>query len=267
MKTRYSGLDLHCQMQELKSLIGMRINKIYDIDKKTYLLRLQRTEEKAVILFESGSRIHSTNSVWPKSDAPSGFTMKLRKHLKNKRLENIYQFKTDRVAVLQFGTNEVTNYIIIEMYDRGNIILTDHEHVILAVLRPRLNDENNKVIVRETYPVSNEGPIEKAEEITIEKIREIIAKASPTDNLKKLFVPYCPPGPALLEHLFLSKGIVINKKKRDFDENIELIIADVLKEAQTFLANNQAKGFLIQKIEASANGSEIRTNVEFHPFK
>ena len=41
-------------------------------------------------------------------------------------------------------------------YFLGNIILTDHEHVILAVLRPRLNDENNKVIVRETYPVSNE---------------------------------------------------------------------------------------------------------------
>ena len=46
MKTRYSGLDLACQMQELKALIGMRINKIYDIDKKTYLMKLQRTEEK-----------------------------------------------------------------------------------------------------------------------------------------------------------------------------------------------------------------------------
>ena len=119
MKTRYSGLDLSCQMQELKALIGMRVNKIYDIDKKTYLFRMQRTEEKAVIMLESGSRIHTTNSVWPKSDAPSGFTMKLRKHLRNKRLEDIYQFKTDRIAVLQFGINEVANYVIVELYDRG----------------------------------------------------------------------------------------------------------------------------------------------------
>ena len=121
MKTRYSGLDLSCQMQELKALIGMRVNKIYDIDKKTYLFRMQRTEEKAVIMLESGSRIHTTNSVWPKSDAPSGFTMKLRKHLRNKRLEDIYQFKTDRIAVLQFGINEVANYVIVELYDRGKV--------------------------------------------------------------------------------------------------------------------------------------------------
>ena len=61
---------------------------------------------------------------------------------------------------------------------------------------------------------------------TNEQIREILQKANPTDNLKKLFVPYCAPGPALLEHLFLSKGIVISKKKRDLDENIEPIIVE-----------------------------------------
>ena len=81
----------------------------------------------------------------------------------------------------------------------GNIILTDYEHVILAVLRPRHNDENNKVIVRETYPVSNE--IQQAQEvssISIEKLNEIVEKASPTDNMKKMFVPHCSVGPALL---------------------------------------------------------------------
>ena len=151
MKTRYSGLDLACQVQELQKLIGMRINKIYDIDKKTYLFKLQRTEEKCVLLLESGSRIHETTSVWPKNDAPSGFTMKLRKHLKNKRIEAIFQYQTDRIVVMKFGINEVANYVICELYDRGNILLTDHEFVIMGVLRPRLGDENNKVAVRETY--------------------------------------------------------------------------------------------------------------------
>ena len=115
MKTRYSGLDLACQIRELQKLVGMRINKIYDIDKKTYLFRFQRTEEKSVLLVESGSRIHETNSAWPKNDAPSGFTMKLRKHLKNKRLEEIFQLKNDRIAILKFGTNEVANYVIVEL--------------------------------------------------------------------------------------------------------------------------------------------------------
>ena len=123
MKTRYSGLDLACQISELQKLVGMRVNKVFDIDKKTYLIRLQRTEEKSVLMIESGSRIHETSSVWPKNDAPSGFSMKLRKHLKNKRIEEIFQYKRDRVAVLKFGINEVANYVIIELYDRGKFLL------------------------------------------------------------------------------------------------------------------------------------------------
>ena len=76
----------------------------------------------------------------------------------------------------------------------------------MAVLRPRHNDENNKVIVRETYPVSNE--IQKAQEvsISIEKLNEIVEKANPTDNMKKMFVPHCSVGPALLgKTIFLQK--------------------------------------------------------------
>ena len=55
----------------------MRTNQVYDIDNKTYLIRFQRTEEKAVLLFESGIRIHTTEFQWPKNPAPSGFSMKV----------------------------------------------------------------------------------------------------------------------------------------------------------------------------------------------
>jgi predicted ribosome quality control (RQC) complex YloA/Tae2 family protein len=271
MKTRYSGLDLACQINELQSMVGMRINRIYDIDKKTYLIKFQRTEEKAILLIESGSRIHSTNSVWPKSDAPSGFTMKLRKHLKNKRLEEIYQLGADRVAVLQFGINEVAHYLILELYDRGNIVLTDHEFVILGVLRPRIGDEKNTVIVRETYDglvnkeqITADAALKK--ELSNEEVTNLIDKAGPTDNLKKILVPQCSYGPALLEHLLLQNhGLAINTKKRDLKDDIVPILGQVLKDANAFLETNAAKGYITQKIEHVSTG-ELRTNVEFHPF-
>lgn len=59
------------------SLIGMRVNQIYDIDHRTYLIRFQRSEEKCVLLLESGNRMHMTNFEWPKNVAPSGFSMKV----------------------------------------------------------------------------------------------------------------------------------------------------------------------------------------------
>lgn len=57
--------------------IGLRVNQVYDINQKTYLIKLQKTDEKIVILLESGTRIHSTDYEWPKNVAPSGFSMKV----------------------------------------------------------------------------------------------------------------------------------------------------------------------------------------------
>lgn len=55
----------------------MRVNQVYDIDSKTYLIRLQQGEKKVPLLIESGIRIHTTSFEWPKNVAPSGFSMKV----------------------------------------------------------------------------------------------------------------------------------------------------------------------------------------------
>lgn len=58
----------------------MRVAQVYDIDNKTYLIKLQRPEEKAVLLLESGIRFHTTAFEWPKNMSPSGFSMKVFIH-------------------------------------------------------------------------------------------------------------------------------------------------------------------------------------------
>ena len=67
MKTRFSTLDLLAQVDLLRSkAVGLRVNQVYDVDHKTYLIRLQKPEEKMVLLIESGARIHTTQFEWPK---------------------------------------------------------------------------------------------------------------------------------------------------------------------------------------------------------
>lgn len=60
----------------------------------------------------------------------------MRKHLKNKRLESLTQVGVDRIIDLQFGSGEAAYHVILELYDRGNIVLTDHEMTTLNILRP-----------------------------------------------------------------------------------------------------------------------------------
>ena len=66
----------------------------------------------------------------------------MRKHLNNKRLEHAKQLGRDRIVDLQFGSGEAAYHVIIELYDRGNIVLTDYKHVILYILRPRTEGED-----------------------------------------------------------------------------------------------------------------------------
>lgn len=67
----------------------------------------------------------------------------MRKHLKNKRLESLTQIGVDRMIDLQFGSGEAAYHVILELYDRGNIVLTDHEMTILNILRP--HTEGDKI--------------------------------------------------------------------------------------------------------------------------
>lgn len=65
----------------------------------------------------------------------------MRKHLRNKRLESLTQLGMDRIVDMQFGSGEAAYHVILELYDRGNIVLTDCNMVILNVLRPHTEGE------------------------------------------------------------------------------------------------------------------------------
>ncbi|GJQ79158.1 hypothetical protein Trydic_g5409 [Trypoxylus dichotomus] len=274
MKTRFNSYDIVCCVTELQKLVGMRVNNIYDVDNKTYLIRLQRSEEKAVLLLESGSRMHTTVFEWPKNVAPSGFSMKMRKHLKNKRLENLKQLGSDRIIDLQFGSGEAAYHIILELYDRGNIVLTDYELTILYVLRPHSEGDRIKFAVKEKYPMcrARESTLP-----TIESIKEILVSAKEGDPLKKILVPVLDYGPSLMEHVFLLNGIKNSTKigrdfkvETDMDKLYKAIMQaeDIMNKAKI----SSAQGYIIQKKEERPNTENIEekeyfySNQEFHPL-
>lgn len=274
MKTGFSTYDLVCNITELQRLVGMRVNQVYDIDNKTYLIRLQRSEEKCVLLIESGSRIHTTAFEWPKNMAPSGFSMKMRKHLKNKRLEVLRQLGMDRIVDMQFGTGEVAYHVILELYDRGNIILTDRELTILNVLRPHTEGDKIRFAVREKYPVDRAH--ERIPPPTEERLKEIFNSAKSGEPLKKILNVHLEYGPAVLDHVLLKVGFQKNiKLGKGFDISQVNKIVEALQEAERLLdlaLSKPSKGYIIQKrekrpqTEDSTESEDLLTNQEFHPM-
>lgn len=272
MKTRFNTYDLVSTITELQALIGMRVNQVYDIDHRTYLIRLQRNEEKRVLLIESGNRFHTTAFEWPKNVAPSGFSMKMRKHLKNKRLECLKQIGADRIVDFQFGSGEAAYHIILELYDRGNIILTDYQMIILNVLRPHTEGDKIRFAVKEKYP-SDRAHTETMPQI--EEIKKRLENAKPGEQLKKILNLLLEFGASLIDHVLLKAGFQHNCKigqnfhiETDFTK-LQLALEEgqrILDEAKT----NVSKGYIIHKKESKVtpDGKEefIYANVEFHPL-
>uniref|UniRef100_A0A1A7WC97 Ribosome quality control complex subunit NEMF n=1 Tax=Iconisemion striatum TaxID=60296 RepID=A0A1A7WC97_9TELE len=277
MKTRFTTVDIRAVIAEINAnYIGMRVNNVYDIDNKTYLIRLQKPDSKAVLLIESGTRIHSTDFEWPKNMMPSGFAMKCRKHLKTRRLTQVQQLGIDRIVDIQFGSDEAAYHLIIELYDRGNIILADHEYTILNLLRFRTAEaEDVKIAVRERYPVESARPPEPL--ISLEKLTDILSKAPNGEQVKRVLNPHLPYGATLIEHSLIEAGLP-GSFKVDSQADAAEVASEVLKAlqvAETYMGKTErfsGKGYIIQKSEKKPSltpgkpSEDLLTYDEFHPF-
>ncbi|KAK3140016.1 hypothetical protein QOZ80_5AG0394140 [Eleusine coracana subsp. coracana] len=162
VKARMTTADVAAEVKCLRRLIGMRLANVYDITPKTYLFKLVNSSgitesgesEKVLLLMESGARFHTTQYVRDKSTTPSGFTLKLRKHIRNKRLEDVHMLGYDRIILFQFGLGSNAHYIILELYAQGNILLTDSEYTVMTLLRSHRDDNKGLAIMsRHRYPV------------------------------------------------------------------------------------------------------------------
>ncbi|XP_071795031.1 ribosome quality control complex subunit NEMF-like [Asterias amurensis] len=276
MKSRFTTIDLRVAIAELGTrLMGLRVINIYDINSKTYLIKLQGTDKKEMLFVESGNRLNSTDFDWPKSNMPSNFSMKLRKHLRSRRLTQLRQLGLDRVVDMQFGSDEAAYHLIVELYDRGNVILTDHEYIILNLLRTRQESEDVRFAVREKYPLDiamKPAPLPEPN-----RLKEILENGKQGDFVRKILNPHFVFGPAVIDHCLLKQGFPAGvKMNKDFnvDEEIpKLLLA--LKEAEDLMeqsGHSHEKGYIIQKKEkkptavVGSEDAELLVYNEYHPF-
>ncbi|KAF3778096.1 Nuclear export mediator factor NEMF-like protein [Nymphaea thermarum] len=164
VKVRMNTADVAAEVKCLRRHIGMRCANVYDLNPKTYMFKLINSSgvtesgesEKVLLLMESGVRLHTTAYVRDKNTTPSGFTLKLRKHIRGRRLEDVRQLGYDRIILFQFGLGTNAYFIILELYAQGNILLTDPDFVVMTLLRSHRDDDKGLAIMsRHRYPVES----------------------------------------------------------------------------------------------------------------
>jgi len=140
----FDGLMTTRVVKELQSLVGGRINKVY----QPYTLDLVfqvRAERKNVLLLASANamyaRMHITSEAVSNPSEPPLFCMMLRKHVEGGFIESIEQLERDRIIVLRVRSrnelgDEEAKKIYVELMGRhSNIILTDGQDKILDAIK------------------------------------------------------------------------------------------------------------------------------------
>ncbi|KAI8988444.1 fibronectin-binding protein A N-terminus-domain-containing protein [Mycotypha africana] len=252
MKQRFNALDVRATVKNLKErLIGIRLQNVYDVNSKTFLFKFAKPDDKELVL--------------------------LRKHLRTRRVTNVRQLGVDRIVDFEFAGGEmgIGYHIICEFYASGNIILTDHEYRILALLRAVQPSEELKIAVGEIYNIETVKDFEKVDE---EHLRAVLKSAGPKDNLKKIMNIKFEYGPAMVEHMIMEAHLDPNVKvATDFDTSADSPMVKALLEAMDkghevikTTQNAVPRGYIIlldDKHKPKVEGSEeVEIYDEFHPF-
>ncbi|ORX67522.1 DUF814-domain-containing protein [Linderina pennispora] len=196
MKQRFSAIDVCATVTALNQrIVGLRLQNVYDVNSKTFLMKFTEPDHKELVLVESGIRLHTTDYARDKSITPTCVAAKLTA-VKQIGMDRVVDFE---FAVMAGAQEEGTYHIVCEFYASGNIILTDYQYRILALLRVVVLEED-KFAVGETYGLAESRDIQPVQR---QDLVNLLAKAGPKDNLKRTLATFGAYGPALSEHVIL----------------------------------------------------------------
>ncbi|KAL6711591.1 hypothetical protein ACN47E_004525 [Coniothyrium glycines] len=298
MKQRFSSLDVKVIAHELAAkLTSLRVTNVYDLSSRIFLIKFHKPDHREQLLIDSGFRCHLTEYARTTAAAPSGFVAKLRKYLKTRRVTSIAQIGTDRILELQFSDGLYRLYL--EFYAGGNIVLTDADLNVLALLRNvEEGDEHERLRVGLQYNLSLRQNYGGAPELTADRIRQGLQKAVDRqqtqavatgkkvkkpgkDTLRKALavsITECPP--LLVDHaLHVAKFDAQLKPEEVLADNellekLVLVLQDARKITDEIIQPDQIKGYILAKSNPAPprEGEEASDKArllydDFHPFR
>ena len=261
------------------------------------MIKFHKPDHREQLLIDSGFRCHLTDYARTTAAAPSGFVAKLRKYLKTRRVTSISQVGTDRILEFQFSDGLYRLYL--EFYAGGNIVLTDGDLNILALLRNvEEGEEHEKLRVGLQYNLSLRQNYGGVPELTKERIRQGLQKAvdrqqaqpeaagkktkkAGKDALRKaLATSITELPPLLVDHaLHVAKYDSTLKPEQVLaDEGLLdqllTVLQDALKTTQEITEPDQVKGYILAKPNPAAPSTEEEGSEkgrllydDFHPFR
>ncbi|MBW2984868.1 NFACT family protein [Candidatus Woesearchaeota archaeon] len=224
MKTQLASLEIHYLVKELKLLIDAKIDQIYQPSKEELLLQFHvPSKGKKILKITTGKFLYITEEK-EEYGSPSGFCMQMRKHLANARLRNIEQKESERIIELAFEKKEGIKKLFIELFSKGNFILTDDKNtIIMALEKPEFKDRSIKPKQEYKYPKKEFNFFK----LKLEELEELLKKTK-KDSIVTCLAVELGLGGTYSEEVCLLSGVDKNQKPATIDQkSIKSILSNI----------------------------------------
>lgn len=160
-----SGIDVKAITSDLNGKLPLWIDKVYQFDSRTMAIRLNgENKARNQLIVEAGRRAHFVKNLPEPPKNPPQFAMLLRKYISGGKVLAIRQHGLERILIFDIGKGTVMYHLFIELFDEGNIILTDENNIIVKPLRHhRFRDR--EVIPGAPYTLGSTDPTASVENL------------------------------------------------------------------------------------------------------
>ncbi len=173
-KKSISALDLTAIVSELQFLLHSKVSRLYHDEGRELLLDLHVTGKgKKFLKIIPGKWLCLTAN---KNEfvKQSNLSQQLRKYLEGAYLQSITQKDAERIVILEFEQKDHFYFLIVELFSKGNIILTTREYGIIALLEKQ-NWKDRAVAVGEKYIFP--APVVNWKKITEKELLEVVKRS------------------------------------------------------------------------------------------
>ncbi|MDP3734451.1 MAG: NFACT family protein [Nanoarchaeota archaeon] len=132
-KKSISSVELAALVNELQFIIRGKVSQIYHQENEEFVLQLHAPGQGKQLLKIVPGKFLCLTDAKDVPLRPSGFCMQLRKYLSHASINDMYQQESERIVIFELE-KLTTFFLIVELFSKGNIILTDKDYMIITVL-------------------------------------------------------------------------------------------------------------------------------------
>ena len=154
----FSNFDVFAIVKELDAILrDGSISNIYEVQ-DLLILKINTNFGKKNLIIRKDSRVNITEYDYPIPAFPNQYIRSLRKFLKNRQVLGVYQYKFDRIIIIELTNREEGTWkFVIELFNKGNFLLLDQNNIIIIAKKYRKFKDRTILAKKEySFPISQQ---------------------------------------------------------------------------------------------------------------